>query len=148
MIEPPPDNGVFVFKNNSWIKIRNDFWYPKEDGIYVVFFMNTRCPACKRYWDSAISKFLENNASRLRDKLRIIYVKCDWFARECSDDTAKNTFLIYLVSASPTTIVIKVEKGEGVYAERYEGKLPYDKLVSVIQEFEERAKKHKEIKVE
>jgi len=147
MVEPPPENGVFLFKNGSWVKVNNDFWYPKEDGVYVVFFMNVRCPACKRYWNLAISKFLEKDITKFGNKLRIIYVKCDWFAKECRDETAKNTFLVYLVSASPTTIIIKVEKGKGIYAERYEGRLPYDKLIAIVQEFGERVKKYKDSEV-
>jgi len=143
MVQQPQENGVFIYEDGVWIKVNDKFWYPKDDGLYVVFFMNVRCPACNRYWRLAISKLLEEKYVEISKtkKCKIVYVKCEWFAKECFDETAKNTFLLYLVSASPTTLLIKVENSEVTYAERYEGRLPYEKLIELIYSFEDRYRK-------
>ncbi len=136
-------HGIYLYdpSKDVWrlIATEGDPYIPKEDGAYVIYFDNTKCPACRRY-DPIWFGYIRSVARKL-ENYRFVIVLCDWFARECKSTAAANTFRHYDVHASPTTILLYVKNGKEVYRESYEGVLKEDELKAVVEGFVERAEK-------
>lgn len=137
-------NGIYVYspKAGKWMLVTGEGdeepFTPKSDGFFVIYFDNTKCPACRAY-DKIWFPYIEKKASELWGKgFRFIVVLCDWFARECRSKAAAETFRKYEVRASPTTILSAVKGGEQVRLERYEGVLNAEELKLVVEGFPER----------
>jgi len=136
-------HGIYIYDpgEDCWVLVRSDGdpFIPSEDGVYVIYFDNTKCPACRRYdpaWFSYVRKW-----SKKDSRFHFVIVLCDWFARECKSEAAAKTFREYKVSASPTTIFVYVKNGQRVYDERYEGVLYEFELNMISEGFVERAEK-------
>ncbi len=114
------EHGVYVYRGGEWVLMRKDGEAFKigefGDGVYVVYFDNTKCPACRLH-DSAWFPFVEEHSK----EAYFVIILCEWFARKCESQAASKTFLTYRVKASPTTIFARVENGEIVYQEKKEG---------------------------
>ncbi|NPA97370.1 MAG: hypothetical protein GXO32_07205 [Crenarchaeota archaeon] len=142
----PEEEGVYVFNREarSWVKISEDGpWVPKEDGTYLAYFRNHICPGCKafdRVWEELIEKCV--------DKLHAVpaLVQCRNFFFDCSDRTASDTFLLFLVNATPQVIVMVVEGGELRYVERCYGFEieSVEDLLAFANEARERMRKYAE----
>jgi len=119
-VGPASPNGIYMFRDGSWKLLRSDGLplHPGEmgDGIYVLYFDNTKCPACRRF-DREWFPFVKENSG----KAMFFIILCDWFARECSSKAASLTFTLNEVRASPTTIFFRVAGGEVAKQERIEG---------------------------
>ncbi len=117
----PEEEGVFVLNTRSkeWVKVVEDGpWVPREDGVYVVYFRNHICPGCKafdRIWEELIEEHLNNLMATPA------LVQCHNFFFDCNDKTAADTFLLFLVNATPQVISLIVEGGELRYVERCYG---------------------------
>jgi len=132
---------VYDRDTDTWVLVRTegDPFKPDKDGIYVIYFDNTKCPACRRYdpiWFSYVRKY-----SAKDPKLNFVIVLCEWFARNCKSEAASKTFREYDVHASPTTIFLYVKNGKSVYNEKYEGVLYEFELSMITEGFVERAEK-------
>ncbi len=141
-------HGIYIYdkKKDKWVLVRTDgeAFKPKEDGVYVIYFDNTRCPACRIYdlswypYIKLVGKNLEN--------VHFVIILCSWFARNCDSEAAKNSFKEYDVHASPTTYLLYVKNGEIVLKDKFEGSKSLDVLTKKIDEFLEKVKKLEEKK--
>lgn len=136
-IEPNLPNGLYVFdfKNGKWVlkEINGDYFKPWEDGLYVVYFDNAKCPACRAY-DNYWFPFVKLLGGAY-EKAHFVIVLCNWFARECDSPIAKGSFQHYDVHASPTTLLLYVSGGEIRATEKVEGVKKMDELANVIESF-------------
>ncbi len=130
-----PSNDVWIYQPSE----DPEPFMPKEDGYYVIYFDNTKCPACRRY-DIYWYSFLRRRAKELAG-YRFVIVLCGWFARDCESPKAAATFTAFDVHASPTTYLIHVKDGEVKYKEKYEGVLTDSELEKAVPTFRKRAEK-------
>ncbi|MEM2223742.1 MAG: hypothetical protein QXR02_02980 [Acidilobaceae archaeon] len=120
---PGSPNGIYVYSGakKSWSLLRKDgeaFRIGElGDGIYVVYFDNLYCPAC-RSQDQYLYKLLVKYGSE--PSIFFVVIVCNWFADNCASEAASKTFREYKVSASPTIIVAKVTDNN-IVEERLEG---------------------------
>ncbi|PMB76955.1 MAG: hypothetical protein C0177_04585 [Fervidicoccus fontis] len=133
-VGPFSPNGIYYFDNGEWKLLRRDGlpFQPGEngDGIYVVYFDNTQCSACRRFdpeWYSFVEEY--------KDRGKFYIILCDWFARECDSKAASRTFFINEVRASPTTMIFLVKEGAIVKNERIEGSVKKEELASKFKSF-------------
>jgi thiol-disulfide isomerase/thioredoxin len=101
-----------------------------EDGVYVVYFGNTKCPACRVY-DTIWNLYIDTVGRNLEGVTHYAVI-CGWFAGECSSEKAALSFKQFDVRASPTTLVVRVSGGSSVSMERLEGVVPQTKIVEAI----------------
>lgn len=136
-------HGIYVYDKarDKWVLIRVDDgpFRPDRDGFYIVYFDNTKCPACRIY-DLTWYPYVKLIGSSMENTYFYI-ILCDWFAHECRSEAARNSFKHYDVHASPTTLLLYVENGEVKAQEKIEGTKPLDKLASIIDEFIKKNKK-------
>lgn len=137
-------NGIYIYDHDTglWklLKVEDGYFKPTKKGIYVIYFDNARCSACRKY-DSIWFPFIENHARNMKDA-NFVIILCNWFARDCNSKAASESFKHYDVHASPTTVVLYVdENGSIKYQEKYEGVLYEFELKLVLEGFEERAQK-------
>ncbi len=138
-------HGIYIYdpRQNLWILMQRDGGYfkPSGKGVYVIYFDNGKCSACRKYdgiWFPFVEKY-----SKDRNDINFVIILCDWFARECSSQAASESFKHFDVHASPTTIALySDEKGEIKYQEKYEGVLYEFELKLILENFLERAEKH------
>jgi len=114
----PHEEGVYVFDRGSrrWTRIEVDGpWVPREDGTYLVYFRNKICPGCKGF-----DKLWRELVYERIDELQAVpaMVQCTNFFFNCSDRTAADTFILFLVNATPQVLVLVVEGGELRFMER------------------------------
>ncbi|MGB9726173.1 MAG: hypothetical protein ACPLZ8_05980 [Fervidicoccaceae archaeon] len=130
-VGPTSPNGIYFLDGDSWKLLRSEGLplHPGErgDGIYVFYFDNTKCPACRKF-DTEWFPFVKENAN----KAMYFIILCDWFARECSSKAASLTFMLHEVRASPTTIFFKVKNGEVRKQEKIEGVVSKQKLEEAL----------------
>ncbi|MDK6028390.1 hypothetical protein QPL79_03310 [Ignisphaera sp. 4213-co] len=138
-------HGIYFYDDRigMWKLLRSDggAFEPFEKGVYVIYFDNAKCSACRRYdeiWYPFVDKWIKE-----KDKgFKFVIVFCDWFARECRSSAAAETFKKFDVHASPTTIVLYVDNNNTVkYQEKYEGVMYEFELKLILEKFEERALK-------
>ncbi len=136
-------HGIYAYRKEKdvWVMLESsdlDPFIPKEKYA-VIYFDNTRCPACRRYdiyWYPFVRKY-----SKLLNNHGFYIVVCGWFARECESPAASATFTFFDVHASPTTFLVMVEDRKVLYKEKYEGVLTDTDLEKVVPGFSERAEK-------
>lgn len=124
----PHEDGVYTYSNGKWTKVRVEGPYvPEVDGVYVLYFRNTKCGGCKafdREWLNFISMY--------NSLAKYVLVQCRNFFIECSDAVASDSFIFYLVLETPQVLLIVVENGLPVYIEREVGVLTVDQLSNLV----------------
>jgi len=138
-------HGIYIYrpKEKVWEFLRadGDPFEPLDKGVYVVYFDNTKCTACRRY-DEIWFPFVERWSSEKGNNTKFVIILCDWFARECKSQAAAESFRRFDVHASPTTIVLYADDSKAIrYQEKYEGVMYEFELKLVLDKFEERAQK-------
>jgi len=129
-------HGIYVYDKDKgkWVLVETsgppEF---RKNGVYVIYFDNIRCPACRVY-DIHWFPYVTLIGSSLKDVYFII-VLCEWFARRCRSEAASSTFKKYDIHASPTTVIVGVRDGNVIDKEKVEGVKTMDKLASMIEEF-------------
>ena len=127
---PGTPHGIYVYdrRSNSWVlaTVEGDAWDPEEDGLYMVYFDNTRCPACRLY-----DKYWFDFASTRGGEVNLVIVLCAWFAHECRSPAAAASFRKYEVHASPTTLILCRRNGEDIYVKKHEGILRLEELIAI-----------------
>jgi len=136
-VDASTPHGVYIYDQGTgkwvYVEFEGEFFNPKRDGIYVIYFDNAKCPACRVY-DIHWFPFVTLLGSTYRNTFFVI-VLCEWFARNCSSQQASNTFKHYDIHASPTTLLLYVHNGVAVSSEKVEGVKTMDKLAKHIEEF-------------
>ena len=138
----PSEEGVFVFDKNirQWRKACFEGPYvPKSDGVYLFYFRNFNCIGCKafdRIWNEILKKYINEIHGEL------IMVQCTNFFYECRDSCASDTFVLFLVTATPQLLVVIVERGELRYVEREIGVLSIDKVLEFVNRARERMERY------
>lgn len=138
-------HGIYVYdrEKDAWRLIRTEGRHFEVgelgDGAYVVYFDNTKCPACRKY-DLYWYPFMETTAKTL-DGYHFVIILCEWFAGKCRSPAAAATFKHYKVVASPTTLLAYVVDGKTMYTEKYEGVLTLEELLKVVPSFKERGER-------
>lgn len=126
------EHGIYVYSGGEWKLLRREGEAFRVgelgDGVYVVYFDNTRCPACRLH-DVSWFPFVEKHAG----EAFFVIVLCEWFARRCESPAASKTFLQYRVKASPTTLFARVKKGNIEVEERKEGYMSLSELEEVYE---------------
>ncbi|WP_248784135.1 hypothetical protein [Desulfurococcus mucosus] len=136
-VGPESPNGIYIFNqlNGKWVlqQVDGDHLKPWEDGLYVVYFDNTKCPACRAY-DMYWYPFVKLFGRTFKDA-HFIIVLCDWFTRECNSSAARNSFEHFDIHASPTTLLLSVENGAVKAVRKLEGVKRIDQLVEEVSKF-------------
>lgn len=135
-------HGIYVYDQGKgvWylLKVEGESFKPYRKGVYVIYFDNAKCSACRKY-DTVWFPFIENNLQNYK-QFNFLVILCNWFARDCNSTAAAETFRRFDVHSSPTTIVLYAdENGDVKYQEKYEGVLYEFELKLVLDGFEERA---------
>lgn len=114
----PDEDGVYIFDKaeRKWRRVVEDGpWVPREDGVYLAYFRNRVCPGCRAF-DELWEELVEERIEDLRATPAVVY--CNNFFFDCRDKTASDTFLLFLVNATPQVVVMIVEGGDLRYVER------------------------------
>lgn len=130
-------HGIYIYDRgeDKWVLSRSDGspYVPVGNGFYVMYFDNTKCPACRIYdlaWYPA-TKILSN---RFKD-LNFIIILCEWFSSKCRSEAASRSFNNYSIHASPTTILLYVKNHRILREERFEGARDWSFLITKIKDF-------------
>ncbi len=144
MVGVDSPHGIYIYDRgkDKWVlvKVSGEYFKPDKDGVYVIYFDNTMCPACRIYdlsWYPYVKLF-----SRNLENTYFVVILCAWFAHNCKSEAARESFKHYNIKASPTTVLLCVSNGEVVEEERFEGAKKLDYLATVIDKFVERCRKH------
>ncbi len=131
------DHGIYVYDRNvgKWFYSENET-NVLSDGLYVVYFDNTECNACRRY-DGIWFPIIESYSREF--PYTYVIVLCGWFSNECKSKKASHLFDKFKIKASPTTLFLYVKNGKVIYDERYEGVLEHKDLIYVLKTFKDRA---------
>lgn len=136
-IEPDSPHGIYVYDHSKekWIlrQVSGNPDLPWDDGVYMIYFDNARCPACRsydNYWFPFVKIF-----GKLFNDVKYVVVLCDWFARECVSEASSAAFRKFDVHASPTTILLRVENGLIKRKEEISGVKKIDELVKLVSDF-------------
>lgn len=136
-IDPRSPHGIYIYdkEKDKWIllDLKQEYFKPRRDGVYVVYFDNTRCGACRIY-DLYWFPYVKLIGSNL-ENVYFVIVLCEWFARNCSSKIASKTFQYYDIHASPTTLLLCIKNGEEVDREKIEGVKTMDKIAELVEEF-------------
>jgi len=130
-------NGIYVYDQarSKWVlkHVDGDYFKPWEDGVYVIYFDNTKCPACRAY-DAYWYPFVKLFGPMFKNAHYIV-ILCDWFSRECDSSIARGSFEHYDIHASPTTLLLYVENTVVKANDRLEGVKRIDELVNAVSKF-------------
>ncbi len=136
-VKPESPHGIYRYDKASreWILVDRDGegFKPTGDGYYIVYFDNTKCPACRLY-DLFWYPFVET-VGRGLEGVEFIIVLCEWFARRCDSRAASNTFREYNIVASPTTAFLEVRGGMVKRKELVRGVMRLEELIEKTMEF-------------
>lgn len=135
IVEPTNPHGIYIYARSldKWVKVGiNGYFKPLLDGVYVIYFDNAKCGACRIYdlfWFPFVK--LVGNYSNVY----YVITLCEWFARNCRDESAVETFKFYDVHASPTTVLVAVKNGDIIGKEKVEGIKRMHELSDIIEKF-------------
>jgi thioredoxin-related protein len=121
---PSCQDGVYVYdqERRGWVfEEKSPF---REDGYYVLYFDNTRCPACRKF-DEEWFRFVE---AADPPRPTFIIILCTWFAKLCSSEIAKRLFEIFDVHVSPTILFMVRENGKIMRMYKHEGVLGMERM--------------------
>ncbi|MGC8987609.1 hypothetical protein [Infirmifilum sp.] len=127
---PATPNGLYLYSTTEkrWIQLER-FWL-SENGVHVIYFDNTLCPACRKF-DKTWFTFVEQNAEKARDTYFMIAL-CDWFAGQCGSEPARRLFEIFDVHVSPTIVFLIRKGGELKKSLKHEGVMDMEKLAMTL----------------
>lgn len=119
-------NGVYVYNPElgEWFLTEDPPF--KRTGFHVIYFDNTRCPACRRFdphWFSFVEEMAPKNPGDV-----FMVVLCDWFSRQCSSGLAKRLFEVFDIHVSPTIAFVYRVDGAVKRLQKEEGVLEKDRL--------------------
>ncbi|MEM0495199.1 MAG: thioredoxin family protein [Thermofilum sp.] len=114
-------HGIYVYSPEArrWVSASRESIL--ADGAYVIYFDNTSCSACRKF-DETWFPFTERAAAESR--VRFVIVLCEWFAKRCTSEDAKELFKEFDVHISPTLVFLRRENGKIVKKLKAEGLMP------------------------
>lgn len=122
---PGSPHGIYVYSGGSWRLLRSEgeaFRLGElGDGVYLVYFDNTLCPACREQ-DLHMVEIVKRFGGD--ERIKLVIVLCDWFTQICDSPAAAETIKNLDVVASPTIVVAAVKGGRIVYREEFQGARP------------------------
>jgi len=123
-------HGVYVYsvESRSWIPAGRSALL--GDGVYVIYFDNAKCGACRKF-DDYWFPFVEEVAPEGR--ATFVIVLCEWFAKRCSSDDARDLFKEFDVHVSPTVVFLRREGGKNAKVLKGEGVMPPQWLAITYQ---------------
>ena len=127
------EHGIYVYRpERGWqlLRIEGEAFRLGElgNGVYVLYFDNTKCPAC-RIHDIAWYPFVEKHER----EAHFVVILCEWFSRHCRSSAAAKSFMSYRIKASPTTIFAYVEENIIVKQVKREGALTVSELEALFE---------------
>ncbi len=129
-------HGIYIYdhERDKWlyIDIGDKPFTPRHDGVYVIYFDNTKCPACRVYdiyWFPYIKLLAPHN------NIYYVIILCEWFAGRCRSICASVSFKHYDIHASPTTLLLCIRNGREIDREKHEGVKTMDKLAEIVENF-------------
>ncbi len=99
--------GVYLHKNRDIVKL-SELELPV--GVYAIYFDNVKCPFC-RIFDAVWESLLRDEDLK---GIKFVTVVCTYFHKKCSDETAKQMYMRFKVTRSPTVILYDNREGERV----------------------------------
>uniref|UniRef100_A0A7C2ZN21 Thioredoxin n=1 Tax=Ignisphaera aggregans TaxID=334771 RepID=A0A7C2ZN21_9CREN len=130
----PEEDGIYSYVGGRWQRLSVEGpLVPETDGIHVIYFRNSKCPGCRSF-DGVWREFVQMHYS----VVNIFVIQCKSFFVECSDSSASDTFVFYLVFETPQVVALVVESGYPVYIEREVGVLDAETLRSFVLGVRER----------
>jgi len=135
----PEDDGIYEYISSVWqrAELRGPY-VPSADGIYLLYFRNRRCGGCKSF-DKVFLRFIEDTNSR---RCNVALVQCNSFFFDCESQDAADTFLFYLVFATPQVVLVVIEDGLPVYIEREIGFIDEDRLKDFVFNVDKRRREY------
>jgi len=137
LVGPESKNGIYVYNKEEklWelVIVDGNEFKPWKDGYYVIYFDNTRCPACRIY-DLSWYVYIET-IGRTLDNTEFVIILCNWFSGDCDSEAASKSFKEYGIKASPTTVLLEVRNGEIVRRENIRGAKDLGTLIDIINKF-------------
>jgi len=134
-VDSPHGIYVYDFNREKWVlkQVSGNPGLPWGDGYYMIYFDNTKCPACRvydNYWYPFVKIF-----GKMFSEVNYVVVLCDWFARECVSEAASSAFRKFDVHASPTTMLLHVSGGEIKRKSDVSGVKKIDELLDLLTKF-------------
>lgn len=134
MVTETSPHGIYVYDKARGVWVlkctEGEEFKPWKDGYYVIYFDNTRCPACKIY-DLVWYPYVNLIGRKLNDT-EFVIILCEWFSRRCRSSAASKSFEKYNIHASPTTVLLKVENNVVVKREDIRGAKPLNTLIEKV----------------
>ncbi len=143
-VGPESPHGIYRLdmESSKWVLLSGvEAPFIPPDDLSVVYFDNTKCPACRKYdmyWYPFVKACLKDDL--LRD-FGFYVVLCGWFSGECESREASETFTYFSIHASPTTMFFGCRGREIIHQEKYEGVLTEIELSLIIRGFPERVRR-------
>ena len=140
-VDTKSPHGIYIYdkSKDEWVLVQRegDYFKPIFNGFYVIYFDNTRCPACRRY-DKEWFPYIRREGCKLNNFYFVI-ILCEWFAGACKSEAASKSFRYYDIHASPTTLLLYYKNGKVIYHEKQEGYLTFSELREIVGGFSDRA---------
>lgn len=114
-------HGVYIYSPGAgeWLSAGKEDLL--ADGAYVIYFDNTKCSACRKF-DGDWFPFVEKVAAE--EKVKFVIILCEWFAKKCNSEDARDLFKEFDVHISPTLVFLRRENGRIVKRLKAEGLIP------------------------
>jgi len=136
---PGSPHGIYYYDvdRKQWVLVRQKGESlrlgEKGDGLYVVYFNNAKCAACRAFtpqWDATLEM-----VTKKLGRIHAFVVLCDWFQGECSSEAAASSFREFDVSSSPTVVVARVSNGSVEESTNLPGFMRADELFKIIKKY-------------
>lgn len=105
-------NGVYVWDYSTTsfkpLSLGSAPYTPSGVGYYLLYFHNNLCPHCQDFYPKWINYLRAHSSDLGKRNLTIVEIVCNWFTSDCEDSSARITFSLYNVQASPAILLLKV----------------------------------------
>jgi hypothetical protein len=99
------EEGVYIYVDGKPQRISSLSF---ENGKYIVFFDNRKCPFCRIFdvmWDLLVK-------DQMLSDIKFVKVVCSYFASDCVNEEAKKAYTEHEIWKSPTVMLVEVTNSE------------------------------------
>lgn len=135
---PGMPHGIYLYRDGDWVLYRREGdpirLGEAGDGTYIIYFYNIKCPACRMFtpqWEI----FVKLAEKKLKGRLHIFTVLCEWFSRECNSTAAARSFDEMDVTSTPTVVIAKVIDGRVEDKTTLPGYMRADDLLKIAKRY-------------